>query len=325
MPVWKRINKPESGFLDGLSDSIALLESHNPKVLAPVDEAPMWLVSDYSGQHKGAAFEAYSFLVTTERDISAWDTRRRACREEFLSDGRRLSFKKLKEPVRWRALLPFLNVADELHGNLLTFVIDKRLPSLFKEQGVPEWSDLPRLFPPGTSTNTIEKSLRLGMFLSLLLAGLRKELQHAIWISDQDDVLEDYPRRERFAEFVSYVSLAIANWTNPAPLHFYTTAIDSDDRFLEDLTAIADLAAGALANLAPSISTPEDKGISMRMLRRGSCTDVRTQTVVDWLARRDRPLKRMLLRVVLDATGAKRARAETIGLFHHLPALPQRS
>ncbi len=152
--------------------------------------------------------------------------------------------------------------------------------------------------------------MRLGTFLSLVLAGLRKERQQAVWISDQDETLEGYSRSEYFATLVSDLTCAMAGWTNPATMEFGTTALDSDDRCLEDLTAVPDLAAGALAHLAPLIAIPPTAGTSVDILNRGLCTDTRTRAITDWLANGDSELKRIMLRVSKDHDGAMRARAE---------------
>ncbi|NQU21376.1 MAG: hypothetical protein HQ567_08845 [Candidatus Nealsonbacteria bacterium] len=313
MPVWRTINRPEMGYLDGLSEDISLLEAQFPNSLAAVGDSPMWLASDYSGQHKQAAFEAYAFLVTTESSLGAWNCERVAFRRKYLADGRRLSFKKLRDRVRWRAMLPFLTIADCLQGNLVTFVIDKRIRSLFAEEGVVDWSHLPKVFPEGTSHNVVEKSLRVATFVALMIAGFRDEAQQATWISDDDDTLDTYARRDRLAELISYLTWEITGWRNPALMEFGTTALDSSHRHLEDFAAIRDLVAGALANLAPAIGIPEATGVSVSIVNRDMCTDVRTRAVIDWLACRDLPLKRILLRVVKDHAGTIRTRAEMFG------------
>lgn len=319
MRVWCAIKKPSFGFLDNLSDGIALIEQRNPGLLAAVDDSAMWISSDYSGQHESASCEAYAFLVTTARALRAWNRRRITFRQKYLPDGRRLSFKKLKEPVRRRALAPFLTVADELHGNLVTIVIDKCFSSLFKKHGAATWDDLPGIFPEGTSANVVEKSLRLGTFISLILAGFRHERQPATWISDQDDSLENHDRRERIAEFISYTTYVMAGWKNPAPVEFGTTVLDVPDRRLEDFVALPDLVAGAFADLAPLLSIPEKHDTIVRIENRDKCCDWRTREIVDWYANRDTTLKRILLRVVRDQRGAMRARAESFGLLHVLP------
>jgi hypothetical protein len=185
-----------------------MLEARDPGILTSVDDSSMWIASDYSGQHREAAFEAYAFLVTRANSLRAWNRQRIDFRAKCPPDGRRISFKDLRESMRWRALKPFLAITDDLQGNLIVVVIDKRFTSLFKERGPAISTDLPETFPDGTSNAVVDKTLRLGTVLSLLLAGLRQESQPATWISDQDEALEHYDRRERLGEFVSYTRAA---------------------------------------------------------------------------------------------------------------------
>ena len=107
MVTWKRIGDAEAGFIYSLSESLAIVEWRNPGLLQPVDSGLMVIASDYSGHHKGASHEAYSFLVTTDIELSEWLPILQTFRTRWLPDGRRLSFKRLGEPVRWRALVPF--------------------------------------------------------------------------------------------------------------------------------------------------------------------------------------------------------------------------
>jgi len=312
MSVWRPIKQPRAGFLNDLSNSIADLENMVPNVLSAHDKSCMWLASDYSGQHKDAPFEAYSFLVTTEGSLAGWDRKRQAFRDRYLPDGRRLSFKAARESVRWRALKPFLRLANGLQGNLFIFVVDSQFQSLFRDSGKTTWSDIPKIFPRGTSTHVVEQTLRIGMFISLIIAGLRDEKQKAIWISDQDEALEAYDRRERLGVFVSYMTWGMTGWKNPATMEFGTTALDSPDRRFEDLAAIPDLAAGAMAHFAPAVPIPPVPGEGVQVIKREMCADPRTRLILDWLGMDKGTLRRILLRVVKDETGAMRARAECI-------------
>ena len=92
----------------------------------------MIVASDHSGQHRGASHEAYSFLVTTQRAIDEWQTVRLEFRNRWLPDGRRISFKQLREPMRRRALIPFLDAASAIRGNVVTFLIDRRVGSFIE-------------------------------------------------------------------------------------------------------------------------------------------------------------------------------------------------
>ena len=268
LAVWHRIQKPESGFLNDLSECVAKLESDYPGLLADVSDGDMCIASDYSGQHPTASHEAYSFLVTTSQDVEAWEPRCVQVRDRFLKDGRRMAFKHLREPMRLRALPAFLRAADFLCGNLITILVDKRVTSLFKPQGPVRASELPLVFPETLGSSTVEKSLRIGTLLALLIASLRREQQRAFWITDRDEILEHNERREQFAKLVSWIAYGITGWANPAPVEFCTTGLDWQSSLLEDLLAIPDLAAGALARIAPLTLPPPRPALGPGIPRR---------------------------------------------------------
>src|SRR5258708_6219692 len=109
MSAWQRIQDPNAGLLFHLSEALSSIESRRPGVVHSIADGPMVIASDYSGQHKSATHEAYSFLTTTAVALEKWLPVRAQFRQQWLPDGRRLSFKQLREPVRRRALVPFLN------------------------------------------------------------------------------------------------------------------------------------------------------------------------------------------------------------------------
>jgi hypothetical protein len=92
--------------------------------LWPVDVGTQLLVSDYSGQHREATHEVYSFLATTLNVLHPWLVMRDQFRGQWLPDGRRLSFKQLREPVRRRAYPHFPELVGNLPANLITIMID---------------------------------------------------------------------------------------------------------------------------------------------------------------------------------------------------------
>ena len=108
MRVWRPLTDTRIGYLFSLSDSLCIVEAKYPDLLVPVMDGTMIVASDYSGQHKEASHEAYSFLVLADQALKEWLPSLAAFRERWLPDNRRISFKKLNEPVRRRAVPAFL-------------------------------------------------------------------------------------------------------------------------------------------------------------------------------------------------------------------------
>jgi hypothetical protein len=70
-------------------------------------------VADYPGQQKEASHEGFSSQLT--KPLKEWLPTLGAFRERWLPDNRRMSFEKLSEPARWRALPAFLGGPGELN------------------------------------------------------------------------------------------------------------------------------------------------------------------------------------------------------------------
>lgn len=310
MAVWKRIREQKSGFIYDISDSMSLLDWRYPGIFTPVSKGVMVTGSDYSGQHRDATHEAYSFIVTTDRDLVDWVPKLAAFRSHWLPDGRRISFKKLNKQALWRALRPFLDTASELRGNVVTVLIDSRIPH-FSEGGAAALREaLPECFSQKTPLGTIEKMFRLASLMSMILAGFRREGQESIWISDHDETLDNFDRREQFAQLSAYLAFAVTGWRNPADQTFLTTEYPSVPFWAEDLLAIPDLLAGMYCNLAPVIPKFLGAELWSRIVPSTVARDRRALAIANQLCLVKGALQHILVRLELDSEGVPRSSAQ---------------
>jgi hypothetical protein len=310
MPVWNRIQDQRAGLLYNLSESLALIEWRHPGLLQPVTDGVMIISSDYSGQHQGATHEAHSFLVTTDQALDEWRLVRRQFRSRWLADGRRMSFKQLREPVRWRALIPFLNTTGAIRGNLITFLVDRRIPS-FIEGGPEALAEVfPDCFPPETPRGTMEKMFRLSNFLAILTAGLRREDQRSFWISDHDESLATFQRREQFARLSTYLTFGLTHWHKAADLEFATTESPHAPDWAEDLASIPDLIAGACCNISGLLPSYCGTELWTRLVPSSAERDPRARAIANWMATTRGPLRQVLLRLELGEDGDTHASAQ---------------
>lgn len=311
MSVWNPLTDARAGYLFSLSESLSIAEARHPNLLAPVTDGRLIIASDYSGQHKSASHEAYSFLVTTDHALEAWLPSLVTFRRRWLPDNRRVSFKKLNERVRWRALPAFLETAAKLNGNLITILVDQRVGSFMT--GGPEAATevFPDCFPAQASHGTAEKMLRLASLLALILSGLRREDQVSIWISDHDEALDSYERREQFARLATYLTFGLTGWRQAADHLFGTTESSIAPHWSEDLAAVPDLAAGAYCQMSEKL--PSSFGLKTWTvgLSSKSIEDRRSLAVGDWLSTSGKALKHVLLRLERDSDGSVRASAQS--------------
>ncbi len=307
--VWRAKIDQQAGYIFNFSEAINVTEKAFPGILDSVSNGRMLIASDYSGQHKEARHESYSFLVSTTSEIDRWLPLLKEFRETWLPDGRRISYKKIKEPVRWRALPSFLDVAGKLKGNLITIMVDQRVGSFMAGGPAAAVEVFPECFPSNTSHGTVEKMLRLVSFISLIIAGLRDERQPSIWLSDHDETLDSYDRRENLARLASYLSFGLTGWRNPADNYFATTETSNIPSWSEDVAAIPDLAAGAYCQLAAFLPTSFGR-LPSEVVVNAEMENQRAAIIGNWLADASKTLKHILLRAEVERGGEVRVTAQ---------------
>ncbi len=204
--VWRHSNVPEAGYCHLLSDAIQRVDQRLPDLLWPVDRGLQVVFSDYSGQHREATHEAHSFLIASWETLLERLPLRESFRARWLPDKRRISFRQLREPMRRRAYPHFLQLVGQLPANLITIMVDRRVGSFIDGGPAATAAELDDCFVPNASESSVEKIYRLAMFIAMLQAGLRNEAQRSLWVSDHDETLDTFEKRERFARLTSYLT-----------------------------------------------------------------------------------------------------------------------
>jgi hypothetical protein len=229
-----------------MSDQIADLATHFPALVPDLSTAERIVIaSDYGGQHDLPSHRSYAMLLADSMSIDSWDAGRVSVRERHLTDGRRMSYKKLTESLRWKALPEFLQAADELKGVLMTVLVDRRIESVlspdvtkFIRDQLPHQENLPK-------RHILEYMIRIALFMSLLAGGLLRDGQDVVWITDEDPTVDSSERKAQMSAVLRIVS---SQYEPPdfKSMKSTTTASPDPSKSLEDLAAIPDLAAGAL-------------------------------------------------------------------------------
>lgn len=169
--VWRPINRPQLGVADRISERICSEEWRSPGFLTAVDRGPTLLVaSDYAGEHASSHFQALSFLLADLAYLWYWDEVRTALRRDILRDTRRLAYKKLEsDQRRAQALVPFLRAANSIPGLLITFLIEKRIETLFVSDES-DASNKPVVIREHWRAKSFEKLLRVAHLGALLVS-----------------------------------------------------------------------------------------------------------------------------------------------------------
>jgi hypothetical protein len=167
----------------------------------------------------------------------------------------------------------------------------------------------PDCFPASMNHGTVEKMLQLAGFVSLIISGLRREDQVSNWISDHDETLDSFDRREQFSRLSTYLTFGLTGWMKPADQWFGTTEMAGVPWWVEDVASITDLVAAAYCQLS-SILPYRFSDALPRMVVRAPVNDERATTIGHWLARGHSELHPLLLRLEVDESGQVRATAQ---------------
>lgn len=310
MTVWRHFDVPESGYVNLLSATIQNSNERQSDLLWPVNRGLQVVFSDYSGQHREATHEVYSFLITSWEALMEWLPLREGFRAHWLPDKRRISFKQLREPMRRRAYPPFLELAGQLPANLITIMVDRRVGSFIDGGPAAIAAGLDNCFVPNASENSVEKIYRLAAFVAMLQAGLRNEAQRSLWVSDHDETLDTIEKRECFARLATYLTFGLTKWRNSAEQNFVTTEAKNLPEWVEDLATIPDIAAGACARLSNLLPNFIGRPTWTVPVSYADDVDWRSRTFGDWLSAPQGLLRHVLLRLEPDANGEIRASAQ---------------
>lgn len=246
---WHHINKPHLGRLDSWSRWIRDRESAAPSLLPDLRRGSCLIgASDYSGRHKTSRFEVMAFLLCDWEQCREWLRRRAYLRERLLPRRRIMSFKGLHDRMKQDALASFLDAANTIPGIVVAVAVDRSLGPIFAEDREIGWEG------PGIETlrdlpgGVLEKLVRTFAFAGLFVSGLSAPAQDLLWFSDEDEIVANEARLRAATTLFANVASHFLNH-DLRHLRPGTTKCDDGSLTIEDLAAIPDLAAGAIAEL----------------------------------------------------------------------------
>lgn len=228
------------------------------------DDDKIAVMSDFSGEHKGAHFNTYSFLIMAYNKVgpfllSVEELRRK---HNLLDPYSEFAFKKLSSGPRRRALPEFLHLVENfIHGAIITIAIDKEIDTVF---GVSKKETHPILEEQLAAMGfgkwkgaTGEKVLRVCHAIALFVALTTRENQRLLWYCDNDAINEN-ARDRGFAETQQIFQHVLSMYAK----HKFDL-VGSGKSFegkshLDDLLSIPDFAAGVVQDLLQAHKTGED-------------------------------------------------------------------
>jgi hypothetical protein len=292
--MWAPLLDDQFGLMKAFSDGIMKAARSDPFLLPNLHTAESVIAtSDYSGQHKASLFEAYAFLFVNPAGWPKWEMRRQEIRRFHRAGERRLSFKKLGDAIKQRMLPDFLAAVNALPGLCVCVLIDKAIPSLFCLEGRLDFST-PELTPYIHYENGVfEKLLRVVHLVSFFLAGLTREGQDVFWFTDEDDIAAN---DVGIVELTKIWGNVLSHYLRHSLRHLRcgTTKCDNGSLEIEDLAAVPDLVAGALADACNNYRA---EGVLPRgdlLIPPPEGVSVKARRIIGWLTEDCWPLRRLV-------------------------------
>lgn len=282
---WARLGKI-GGVIKALSD-IMTSASCTPSARGPL----LVVASDYSGSHDASRYDVYSVLVADWAFCDEWEVARRAVRDRFLVDHRRMSYKSLNDRRRQSALGPFLNAARLIPGLLICLGISKGVRTIFEACEAPISSGLSECL--SWKTSLLERTLRVIHVVSFSVAGMSRAHQDVFWFSDEDEIAANENQLRLLTKVWANIQ---SNYLSHSLRHLRcgTTLCDTGANDIEDLTAIPDLAAGAVADLLTRASGAMHTDVITPM---PVGTKYKAMFIGNWLSREPSYLRKIVLRI----------------------------
>jgi hypothetical protein len=244
---WRKLRNPVCPWVVTVD---RILQSSDP---VTIEGPTLVIASDYAGIDKRSRYRVNVYLCVDLVGSMEWDILRRQVRRRYLADGRRMSYKQLSDRQRANAVLPFLSVAEQIHGICVVTIVNKALRYLgLPPNGYEEMRRVASLEAPWKNRE-LEEAVRAAHFIACLVAGLSQPGHNIYWISDEDNMFGNPKQTHDVARLLS-------SFTSHYILHILgdlgigTTTLDQGDRLEEDLTAIADLVAGGIAETTNRLS-----------------------------------------------------------------------
>jgi hypothetical protein len=278
----------------------------------PFDGSHILVGSDYSGSHHNSDYLVYGFLLADADKSPEWPRLRAEVRERYLPDGRRMSFKRLNDSLRWRALSPFLDVANAFSGICAVVVVHKDLERMSTGQRtIDVWRGL-----HGTEGKwrgaAFETMARIVHLYCLFIAAVSKPFQHVTWITDQDEIVAN---DDRLTDVMALASKMIGLYVS-YPLGEFamnSTQVDGGDRSFEDFVAIPDLVAGSFAEIITVWSRQPGWRDDDEMCLEPDLLTKKSNLISAWFCHPSQSLKRCV--ILVDRFDETRFRVQRINVY----------
>ncbi|NPU13250.1 hypothetical protein HL666_21015 [Bradyrhizobium sp. 83002] len=271
-----------------------ILATSEPK---PRESSSLFIASDYGGEHKNASHLIYCYLLI-RGGMRDWLSSSAIARKH-LTDARRMAYKRLDDPLRQEALMPFLAAASALDGHLVAIAVDKRKKWLSTTLDMSDRMLLELGLRAKWNARALEGMLRKVHITAILLSLWSRPNGNVTWITDQDEfVANDLRHDDALSAAARFSSLYIDYPMGVFRLN--TTGQEEGARDFEDMCAIPDLAAGMLSDVSTRLrKRSQERGL----LKLASELPPKAEVIADWFWDEAMTLRKTLISIDEHGTG----------------------
>ena len=231
-------------YLGGMANRLQLLEKIYPQCIPDISTSnTVYCFSDYSGELKSNKHNTYSFLLLDDNSVTFFAKEHKLTRQKYGIGQRKFSYKDLSDKVLHNPYSDFITLANRINGILLSVAVNKKLHLDFKyEDGNENF-----LFFGKQKPRNIRRILTISHFAALFLAGVVRQNQNIMWITDNDNIVAN----DKFTIQLTNIAASLISTLVDFNLgHFRcgSSSCDSGDNLIEDLLSIPDFASGTLSN-----------------------------------------------------------------------------
>ena len=272
--------------------------------------------ADYSGEDRASPYVVYSLLLTSIESWANWEPNRLNVRRQHFSDSRRMSFKRLNDKQRSRALLPILTAANSLDGLIFSLAISKQCVSVFAaspplDLANPQFAAYRKWKP-----SVLDKAFLVLHLSGLLLAGLAEAGQDLLWFTDEDAIAANDQRVRELTELFAWISSLYLAF-DLGHCRCGTSRSDNGTLQIEDFLAIPDIVAGALSEQLAVTAGGADMPSGVFWIHRGDFSE-KTRRITSWFSDSNQALKRLVCVVDPSEDGT----AHTLSWYHYYNQVP---
>ncbi|WP_160086298.1 hypothetical protein [Pseudomonas sp. 9AZ] len=218
------------------------------------EDSSIYIFSDYSGDHKGARFSTYSFLLMSGDKSSVFEKESMLFRESHSLGEKEISYKDISFGPLKRSIKDYLKIADQyIHGLILTVCIDNNIKSVFAADKTGAKNNLLQLSKQidsggDWSHQKLERMYRIYCIIVLLLDLTTTNAHKILWQSDTDKINEE-GKKGNFSQSQQHFIRFLSEFTDKSyPLFGFAKTFEKPGHFT-DLLSLADLAAGMTQDL----------------------------------------------------------------------------